>query len=79
MLIIQALTVNKASMFAVLTLEQTGSYSLFSVWNPAVGFGQADLLWSPPTQTPCERGQPFPLKSALQLKEVGREGPSVLN
>lgn len=45
MLIIQALNINKACMSAVLTLEQTGSYSLFSVWKPAAWFGEADL-WS---------------------------------
>lgn len=46
MLIIQALNINKASTCAVLMLEQTGSYSLFSAWKPAVWFGHADLLWS---------------------------------
>lgn len=46
MLIIQALNINTARVFAVLTQEQAGSYSLFSAWPPAVGFGQADLLWS---------------------------------
>lgn len=65
-------------------LGQTGTYSVFSARKPVVCFGQADLLgsqWSLcPPQLPCgEEWKPLFPKSALQEKEVGKQGPPILN